>query len=164
MKRAIGAVTLGLTLVAGGVGLVAAAEGQKGSDRGARRGQWLAQELGLTDEQKASFETLREQHRNEMQPLWDESRALHEKLQAALKAENPDPQAVGEATIAVEQHRKTVEAAQKAFHEKLSAQLTPEQKAKFDALAERHGMGHRGPGRGRHSGPDAGEPPSNPKS
>jgi Spy/CpxP family protein refolding chaperone len=163
MKRAIGAVTLGLTLVAGGVGLVAAAEGQKGSDRGARRGQWLAQELGLTDEQKASFQALHEQHRTEMQPLMEEGRALHEKLQAALKAENPDPQAVGEATIALEQHRKSVETAQKAFHDKLAAQLTPEQKAKFDALAERHKMGGRGFGRGHHQAPDA-EPPSNPRS
>jgi Spy/CpxP family protein refolding chaperone len=163
MKRAFGVAMLGLTLVAGGVGLVAAAEGQNGSDRGARRGQWLAQELGLTDEQKASFEALREQHRTEMQPLMEEGRALHERLQATLKAENPDPQAVGEATIAVQQHRKVVEAAQKAFHDKLAAQLTPEQKAKFDALAERHGMYNRGFGRGHRAAPET-EAPASPRS
>jgi Spy/CpxP family protein refolding chaperone len=163
MKRTIGVVTLGLALAAGGASLVAAGEGQKGSDRGARRGEWLAQELGLTAEQKASFESLREQHRSEMKPLMDEGRTLHERLRAALKAENPDPQAVGEATLAVEQHRKAVEASQKAFHEKLSAQLTPEQKAKFDALSERHRMGGRGWGRGHREAPET-EPPSNPRS
>src|SRR5262245_11404971 len=130
MSRAIGVVMLGLTLAAGGVGLVAAAEGQNRSDRGGRRAQWLAQERGLTEEQKASWRAMREQHQSEMQPLLEEGRALHEKLRAALQSENPDPQAVGEATLAVEQHRKNIEAAQKAYHEKLAAQLTPEQKAK----------------------------------
>jgi len=163
MKRTFGVVMMGLMLAAGGVGLVAAAEGQRGSERGGRRGQWLAQQLGLTEEQKASFQAMREQHESEMQPLRDEGRALHEKLRAALAAESPDPQAVGEATIALEQHRKSVEAAQKAFHDRLAAQLTPEQKVKFDALAERHQMGGRGFGRGQHPTPEV-EAPANPRS
>jgi Spy/CpxP family protein refolding chaperone len=163
MKRKFGIVMLGLTVAAGGVGLVAAAEGQRGSERGERRGDWLAQELSLTAEQKASFKAMREQHQTEMQPLWEEGRALHEKLRAALQAENPDPQAVGEAAIAVEQHRKALEAAQTAFHERLAAQLTPEQKAKFDALAERHRTGNRGWGQGHHRAPET-EAPASPRS
>jgi Spy/CpxP family protein refolding chaperone len=165
MKRAFGVVTIGLMLAAGGVGLVAAAEGQRGSERGGRRGDWLAQALGLTEEQKASFQAMREQHESEMQPLRDQARALHEKLRAALETESPDAQAVGEATIALHQHRKAVETAQKAFHDKLAAQLTPEQKAKFDALAQRHEMGGRGFGRGRHQAPETEAPaPANPRS
>jgi Spy/CpxP family protein refolding chaperone len=167
MKKPFGITILGLTLAAGVAGL--AAEHDKGGDRGARRAEWLSSELNLTEQQKASWRTMREQHEAEMQPLRDEGRTLHERLRAALKAETPDPQAVGEATIALRQHRQAVEAAQKAYHEKLATQLTPDQKAKFDSLAERHRMRHPGPdgpwrrGPGRGPAPEV-EPPANPQS
>jgi Spy/CpxP family protein refolding chaperone len=171
MKKPFGIVMLGLTLAAGGVGL--AGEHGRGGDRGARRAERLANELDLTEAQRASWQAMREQHEAEMQPLRDEGRALHEKLRAAMKAENPDPQAVGEATIALERHRQAVEAARKAFRDKLATQLTPEQKAKFDSLAERH-RSHRGPDGSRRRGPGRGpapegsapevEPPASPKS
>ena len=156
---------LGAALTAG---VALAAVHDKGGDRGARRAAWLATELDLTDEQQASWQAMREQHQSEMRPLLDEGRALHEKLQAAMEAEHPDPQAVGEATIALKQHRQAVEAARKAFHEKLATQLTPEQKAKFDSLSERQRM-HRGPegsrgrGPGRRPAPES-EAPASPKS
>jgi Spy/CpxP family protein refolding chaperone len=168
MKKTFGITMLGLTLAAGGVGPGLAAERHEGGDRGERRVQWLADELDLTEEQQASWRAMREQHQAEMQPLRDEGRALHEKLRAAMKAENPDPQAVGEATIALKRHREAVEAARKAFHEKLARELTPAQKAKFDALSESH-RSHRGhdgsrrKGRGSDPAPEA-EPPASPKS
>ncbi len=164
MKKAFGVMMLGLSLAAGGVGR--AAEADKGGERAARRAEWLATELGLTEAQRTSWQAMREQHDAEMQPLREEGRTLHEKLHAAMKAENPDPQTVGEATIALKQHRQAVEAARKAYHEKLATQLTPEQKAKFDTLAERHrgrGPGGRGRGPGRGPAPEV-EPPASPKS
>ena len=165
MKKTFGILILGLALAAGGVGVGLAAEGHEGGDRAARRAEWLAKELNLTEEQKASWRAMREQHQAEMQPLRDEGRALHEKLRAAMKAENPDPQVVGEATIALNQHRQAVEAVRKAFHEKLAKELTPEQKAKFESLSERHRSRHRDHDgsrpRGRGPAPEA-EPPASP--
>jgi Spy/CpxP family protein refolding chaperone len=166
MTKSFGILILGAALTAG---VALAAGHDKDGDRSARRAEWLATELDLTEDQQASWQAMREQHRAEMQPLREEGKALHEKLRAAMKAEHPDPQAVGEATIALKQHRQTVEAARKAFHEKLSAQLTPEQKAKFDSLSERQRTRHRGPegsrgrGPGRRPAPEA-EAPASPKS
>lgn len=163
MKTTFGVVMLGLTLAAGGAAL-AGPEAGKGAGRSARHAQRLAEELGLTEEQQASWKALQEQHRAEMQPLWSQGRELREKLRAAIEAENPDPQTVGAATLAFEQHRKEMEAARQAFREKLSALLTPEQKAKFDALKASRRMGPRGPeGSGRRRGAPA-EPPASPKS
>jgi Spy/CpxP family protein refolding chaperone len=169
MKKTSGILILGLAVAAGGAAVGLSAEGREGGDRAARRAEWLAKELNLTEEQKASWRAMHEQHLSEMQPLRDEGRALHEKLRAALQAERPDPQVVGEATIALQQHRQVVEAARKAYHEKLAKELTPEQRTKFDALAESHRMKHRGPGGFGRRGPGHGpapeaEAPANPKS
>ncbi len=175
MKTGLGVVVLGVTLAAG-IPTMAGPEGERrpggpqGSGPGGRDGgrhlHWLAEELGLTDEQEANWKALHEQNRTEMEPLRQEGRELREKLRASVEAPNPDPQAVGVATLALEQHRKAVEAAQKAFRERLSAVLTPEQKTKLEALkAQRHerrgpdGFGRRGePGHRR--GPAAVPPPA----
>ncbi len=168
-KTTFGVVMLGMTLAAGGAAL-AGPEAGKGAGRGARHVQWLAEELGLTEEQQASWKALEEQHRAEMEPLRNAGRELHQKLRTALNAENPDPQTVGTATLALEQHRKEVEASRQAFREKLTALLTPEQKAKFDALKASRRMGPRGPeGSGRRHGPGPrpapeAEPPAGAKS
>jgi Spy/CpxP family protein refolding chaperone len=101
-----------------------------------------------------------------MEPLRQEGRELREKLRAAVEAENPDPQTVGAATLALEQHRKAVDTAHKAFRERLNATLTPDQKSKLETLKaqrhERRGPGRRG-GPGRKPGPTP-EPPAAPES
>lgn len=167
MKTTLGVVMLSMTLAAGAAAL-AGPEAGKGSERGGRHVQWLAEELGLTGEQQASWKALQEQHRSEMEPLRKEGGELREKLRAAVEAENPDPQAVGAATLALEQHRRTVEAARKVFRERLDGVLTPEQQTKLDVLkAQRRerrgaeGLGRRG-GPGRKPAPEA-EPPAGAK-
>jgi len=167
MTNRFGIIFLGVTLAAGGA--FAAPEAGKGRGRDGRHLEWLAESLGLTDAQQAEWKALHEQHRTEMEPFWNEGRELHQKLRAAVEAENPDPQVVGAATLALEQHRKAVQTAQQAFRERLNGLLTPEQKTKLEALKAKRGdrrgpggFGRRG-GPGRKPAPEA-EPPAGAKS
>jgi Spy/CpxP family protein refolding chaperone len=168
---------LSVTALAAGVlvtGVVLATAGPQGpgrQGRGEERLQRMTEFLGLTEEQQAAWKSLQEQQKAEMQPLMEEGRELHERLRAATEAENPDPAAVGAATLALKQHREKAKAAHEAFTQKLTGTLTPEQKTKFEAFQASHrgygkhgAKGRRGPRPGRpHSQPQpGGEAPSAP--
>jgi Spy/CpxP family protein refolding chaperone len=172
MKRILGVTALAAGVLGAGAVLMAAgpqdpAREGRGQDG---RFQRMAEYLGLTEEQQATWKSLQEQHRTEMEPLRQEGRELHERLKAATEAENPDPTAVGAATLALKQHREKARADQKAFAEKLGSTLTPEQKTKFDAFKASHpggygkhgGKGHRGPRPGGPGSQPAGEDPAAP--
>lgn len=114
-----------------------------------RRSAAIAEYLGLTDQQKASWRALEGKHREQLQPLRDEGRELRLKLRTALEAETPDAAAVGEATLALKAHREKAREQRKAFEQELRALLSPEQQQKLDAMkaARRslgRGRGHRG--------------------
>ena len=167
MKRILGATVLAVGVLGAGAVLVAA--GQEPARQGRRedgRFQRMAEYLGLTEDQQAAWKALQEQNKAEMAPLRQEGRELHDRLKAATEAENPDPAAVGAATLALKQHREKAMAAHQAFTEKLTGTLTPEQKTKFEAFQASHrgshgkrgGMkGQRGPRPGRRTAPPAGE-------
>ena len=125
----------------------------------------LADYLGLTDQQKAEWRTLHAQQREQMKPMREEGSALRKRLRAAVEAASPDPNAVGEATLALEAHHKKVQAEREAFRQKLEATLDPAQKEKLKAFEAARGWGKgRGTGRGfRGQGFQGGErqaPPS----
>lgn len=155
MKTSLGVMALAVGVLGAGGALVAA--GPQGATRQGRgegdRFQRMSDYLGLTEEQQATWKSLQEQQKAEMDPLRQEGRELHQRLKAATEAENPDPAAVGAATLALKQHREKAMAAHQAFTEKLTSTLTPEQKTKFEAFKASHrggygkhgGKGHRGP-------------------
>jgi Spy/CpxP family protein refolding chaperone len=156
--RGLAGLSLGIAVALAGAGR-ARADAQDGSANGraGRRGEFLARYLGLNEEQQASWKSLHEQHQTDMQPMRDEGRDLHQKLKETMNAPSPDPAAVGTAMLALKQHREKVEAAEKAFRDQLEALLTPDQKAKFEALSAAHGFGHgRWGGRGGHGPRGAG--------
>ena len=115
----------------------------------------MAEHLGLSEEQRATWKSLYEQHRTEMEPLRQEGRDLHERLARALDATSPDPTAVGLATIAMKQHRDKIKAADEAFQTRLTGTLSEEQKTKFEALKAANRGGH-GQGFSGHRGPKPG--------
>jgi Spy/CpxP family protein refolding chaperone len=160
-QRALIHLSLAAAIGAAGAGLAwADAQGANPRGRGgAARGERMAEYLGLNEEQRATWKSLHEQHDTEMQPLRQEGRDLYQKLRAATEAPNPDPAAVGAATLALKEHRDKVRAAQKAFEGQLTGMLTPEQKTKFEAFraAHRDGRGWHGGYKGRRptgEGPD----------
>jgi Spy/CpxP family protein refolding chaperone len=146
MKKSLGIGALSIAVLAAGVGWAAAqAPGNAPVSHGQGRGQRLADYLGLSDEQRATWKSLQEQHKTEMAPLMQEGRDLRDRLNTATNAANPDPNAVGQATLAMKQHREKIKASQEAFETRLTATLTDDQRTKFDAFkAANHGGRGRG--------------------
>jgi Spy/CpxP family protein refolding chaperone len=154
--KTLGITTLAVAVLAAGSTLVLAqAQGPGGPGRrGPGQGQGrIVEYLGLTDEQQATWKSLHEQHRTEIQPLREEGRELFQRLKAATEAENPDPATVGAATLALKQHRDKMKAAREAFEAQLTSVLTPDQKAKFEAFKAAHPRGEMRGGHRGHRGP-----------
>ncbi len=148
MKRSLGVGILSIAVLAAAiVGAAAESQGTAPQGRGQGRDQRLADFLALSDEQRATWKSMHDQHRTEMQPLVQEGRDLRHRLRDATNAANPDPTAVGQATLAVKQHREKVKASEDAFQTRLMGTLTDDQKAKFDAFKAANRGGH---GRGSH--------------
>ena len=125
-------------------------EGRKG-----RRAQAAIEYLELTAQQQEQWTAFHEQHREAMKPFHEEGRALRQRVQESLEADEPEVM-VGEAVKALHAHRQAAEQAREAFQEQLKSILTEEQKVKFDAYqdlrrAGRKGRGGRG-GRGHRGG------------
>jgi Spy/CpxP family protein refolding chaperone len=114
-------------------------------------GPRLAEELGLSDEQKAQLEAMFGKQREALRPLMENARQAHEAFQAALDAENADATAIGQAALAMKAAEGKLRAAHDAAFEELKAILTPEQAAKLEQERAQHkgpgpgGFGRRGP-------------------
>jgi len=107
-------------------------------------GPRLAEELGLSDDQKAQLEALRGKQRETLRPLMESARQAHEAFQAALDADNADAAAIGQAALAMKAAEKKLRAAHDAAFEEMKAILTPEQAAKLEQARAQH----KGPGPG----------------
>ena len=139
-------------------------------------GRFMADRMGralnLSDEQKASFQKALEQQRPQMQALHQQLRDNHQKLDDALKGDNPDPASVGQLVIQGHALMKRGGALREQAKQALRGLLTPEQQTKFDALEslrEEGGFGPGGPGGGPRGfghrggwGKGAGQPPAPP--
>ena len=140
MKRLIGTAILGAAL--GAVPAAAQPAGQgPGEGRRGNRGKAIIEYLGLSAEQEQQWRALHEQHREEMKPLFEEGRALRQKVRESLEANEPEV-LVGEAVKAAHAHRQRMQKEREAFHEKLKSVLDEGQKEKFEAfkaLAEEKG-------------------------
>ena len=106
-------------------------------------GPRFAEELGLTAEQKAQMDALRQKNEATLKPLAEAARTAHETFRKALESENPDAAAVGQAALAMHTAEKALRAAHEATFEQMKAILTDEQRAKLEAMKEQRGK--RGP-------------------
>jgi protein CpxP len=103
----------------------------------------MAEQLGLTDDQKTQMEALRTKQRETLQPLMESARMAHDAFEAALETDSPDATAVGQAAIAMKAAEKKVHAAHEAAFEEMKSILTPEQRQKLEEAHQQHGP--RGP-------------------
>jgi Spy/CpxP family protein refolding chaperone len=114
-------------------------------------GPRLAEELGLSADQKAQLDALRGKQRETLRPLMESARQAHEAFQAALDADRPDAPAIGQAALVMKAAEKKLRAAHDAAFEEMKAILTPEQAAKLEQARAQHkgpgpgGFGRRGP-------------------
>lgn len=105
-------------------------------------GPRFAEQLGLSDEQKAQIEALRARDRETLRPLMDAAREAHEAFRKALETDGTDAATVGQAALAMHAAEKKLHAAHLAAFEEIKAILTPEQRDTLEKMREqgpRHG-------------------------
>lgn len=100
----------------------------------------IAATLGLSADQKVQWDSIHQQLQASVEPLHQQLMTAHQQLESLASASNPDATAVGKQFLAARAIEQQVKAAHEAAHQKLTALLTPDQKAKFDSL--HHDMAH----------------------
>jgi Spy/CpxP family protein refolding chaperone len=140
---------------------VAAEPGQRGGHRGDHRGdhfvERLAERLDLTADQKAAWQTLREEHRAEVGPLMTQIHEQREQIQEALESGSADAATVGQLMINNHQLHERIKASREAMEEAFRALLTTEQQQTLDEIkASRGERGKRGHHGHRGGGPSFG--------
>jgi len=100
--------------------------------------------LGLSDEQKATWDAAHKSFWTTTQPLRDQARDLRKEISALMAQGNPDPAVVGQKAIQIHALHQQIKAAHDAMDAQVASMLTPEQKIKLEALKAARPMGHRG--------------------
>jgi Spy/CpxP family protein refolding chaperone len=101
--------------------------------------------LNLSTDQKVQFEAVHRQLEASMQPLFEQHHAAELQLNAAADSSNPDAASVGRAYLALRAVGKQIKDAHESAKSKIDAILTPDQKAKFDAVHAEMEHGEHGP-------------------
>jgi len=108
--------------------------GGPGPGRGVLPPAALAKFLSLSDAQQTQAQALHETLEATVKPLFEEQRANHEAVKAAIDA--GDTTAAAKAMVEVDRVRDQIKAAHDAFKASFTAILTADQKAKFAVLDE----------------------------
>ncbi|KAF0247202.1 MAG: hypothetical protein FD167_3398 [bacterium] len=117
-------------------GNVQAREGGFHQKRGERIRGFIAEQIGLTDQQKAQIKQIRQSHKDSIKPLVEDLRARQQELRQsfegdvyneALAAQKLSEMSVVKAKLIGEKIK---------VHKEILAVLTPEQKTKLDQLKE----------------------------
>jgi Spy/CpxP family protein refolding chaperone len=90
--------------------------------------------VGLSVDQQAALETLRQQTADAISAIVTQDRSLHDQIEAALAASPQDRCAIGDLVIAGYRLRQQVMAIVTAAEAMFVASLTADQKAKYTAL------------------------------
>jgi Spy/CpxP family protein refolding chaperone len=105
----------------------------------------LVSYLALTSEQQASWQTIQEETRGQIESLREQERTLADQLKTAL--DGTDAAAVGSLMLQLRAIGRQIDAIRTAADAKFAALLTADQKVKFDAFqAAVAFLGQRGPG------------------
>lgn len=105
-------------------------------------GDPLADYLALTAEQKAAWQTIREETGQTVHPLHEQGRALADQLETTT-----DSAAIGSLVLQLRGISSQIDAAREAADAKLAAVLTADQQVKFEAFqAASEFLHQRGPG------------------
>ena len=123
--------------------------GMHGRGMMANHEAFLTKALNLTADQQAAVTKLGQDLQAKAQPLMQQHRQQMTELKSLLDGVNPDATEIGQKTIASHNTQQQLKALHDDFKTKLTALLTPDQKAKLDQLHQAHG-GHPSFG-----GPDA---------
>jgi len=101
-----------------------------------RNPRLLARYLKLTPDQTKTLQQLAQDLEKTVKPLVEAGKPLRETFYRDLDAASPNPCTVGQDALALHENREKIKAAFEDFDHKLSAILTPEQLARYEALKE----------------------------
>ncbi len=101
--------------------------------------------LNLSTDQKVQWDAIHSQLEASILPLVSQHRAAEDQLNSSANASSPDATEVGRAYLAMRAVDKQIRAAHDATQAKVAAILTPDQKAKFDAIHAKMDHGEQGP-------------------
>ncbi|HVO32320.1 MAG TPA: Spy/CpxP family protein refolding chaperone [Elusimicrobiota bacterium] len=122
---------------------------QKAMDKGGK----LQKELGLTKDQAAKFQALKESFKSAMKPLNDKRRDLMTKLKSQVDAKAPDADL--QSTLNdLDANHKAVMDQMMQMKTQMQSLLTPTQRAKMLVARKNHRRHHGS----RHNGPAEGMP------
>jgi len=93
----------------------------------------LADYLGLTAQQQASWETIQTNLRASIQALHEQQRTLNQQLREAVEA-GTDAAAIGNLVLQVRGIQSQIDTARDAAETQFAATLTAEERTKFEAL------------------------------
>jgi len=88
--------------------------------------------VGLSEEQQAEIRAIAEGARKQEQVLRAQHLADRAQLKVLLAAEDPEPVAIGNAVLALENHREQMRSARREAHEATLAVLTHDQRIAFE--------------------------------
>lgn len=108
-------------------------------------GDELASALNLSTDQKVQWDAIHQQLEASVTPLFAQHRDAEIQLNVLVDSSNPDPTAVGRQYLAMRAIGLQIKTAHEATRSKIDAILTPDQKAKFDAIHARMENGEHGP-------------------
>lgn len=129
----VGATALALVLAG-----VALAGNQGGGGHFGRGLRAALATVDLTQDQKDKIKASFEAKKPELSALREKAKTDREALRALVTAANPDPAAVGVATLKVHANRQAMRARMEEMRTNLAAILTPEQVAKLDGWIAAH--------------------------
>jgi Spy/CpxP family protein refolding chaperone len=98
----------------------------------------LAEELGLTDEQKAAVKQLHEELMAQAKPLIEQHHKQMEEIHSLLDAGNASAEEIGTKVIAAHETGNQLKALHDANKDRFTALLTEEQRAKLKELEASH--------------------------
>ena len=134
MKRILVFTTITLIVTASvfaGEGLIREREG----------GEELGRYLQLSATQRSAWDSAKTEFESNTEALFQKRHALMEQVETALKSKSSDACGVGGNMIAAQAIADQIRAAREALTQKQLSVLTPEQKAKYDALVAARGEG-----------------------
>ena len=104
----------------------------------AHRDDFLTKALNLTADQQAAVKALHEGQRTKAQPLMQQHHQQMAEIKTLLDGANPDATEIGQKMITAHATGLQLKALHDDFKTKLTALLTPDQKAKLQQMEQAH--------------------------
>jgi periplasmic protein CpxP/Spy len=116
--------------------LAARGNGGRGQDGAGGRIRAVLEKLDLSSEQQAKIKEYAQASRPALRQARDQVRADRSTLKVLMDSPNPDPTALGNATLKLKASRQAMRGEMSKLRDATESVMTPEQKAKFEAYLD----------------------------